>query len=724
MADLDFSHHVAAPQQGESLPTPYHKSVAAEISDFPNIQGAVENYADSANWMSAVGSKIAATASNQLATQLGAEAGKNPNGDIGLPITDFDKTMQESYARQSQATLGLQADKLITDSNIEMAKVPRLTPDMIQKTNKSVSSGLQNIFKNAPSSVQPELYNQFGQLQLRQTAELTNRMIGEQKDDQRNNTAYASDMNAQHAYSFAVAGNEKAAKESVENTKKINNSAVSARLMTPEQSKTNIDSARKSYESGKLINQYEKARSENKGEEFLKNIADKGDKSDPDFQDTTSNLMNYISHQESLRSQDQQLRIAKFSVDLAKNPMDSGIGKQLQDLKQNVTPVAFEKAQLSYIDAIKSYNKENGDVNSVLSSWNDPSSFARLNEKAVNKGFDILVNGYRQRRESEGNPISQDEAEVQVASSAGGNVPVFNKSLQNKLLSGNPNSIISASQQMSMLDDMEQARVYAGVSQKAKAIGTLFQQQRGSMPDVDLARQITDNLSNVDDKMQKTLDNSWNLILTTKGAAGIGASKPLYKFALQSVGYPTDSKMSQFGGQYFGVIYGNDIYNQLNSNFIATRGDYDSAVKMTKDYVAQHYGDTYINGSKQITDSPIEKYLGYKGNGVTPYVQQDMLNQLSTSFNKSKKNNPNDYWETLPLKNNIAEVIRTVNGKKFTYPVNLVGRAGNQWDVVVQTPYGNRNIFLVAPNLGVTSYVPNKEAINMAYAAHKKKGWF
>eukprot|EP00918_Siedleckia_nematoides_P023845 GHVU01051446.1.p1 GENE.GHVU01051446.1~~GHVU01051446.1.p1 ORF type:complete len:468 (+),score=51.72 GHVU01051446.1:192-1406(+) len=393
--------------------------------------------------------------------------------------------------------------------------------------------------------------------------------------------------------------------------------------------------------------------------------------------------------------------------------------QQLQELKNNVSPEAYEKAQLHYVNAVKNFNTENGNVNSALASWNDPSSFARLTEKGINKAFDMQVTRYVQQRQDQNNPISRDEAEVQVASSAGGKVPVFEKALDNKLLSGSPANISSAANQIEMLNHMERGQVYAGISTKAKAVATLFQQQQGSMPDSDLARQITDNLSNVDEKMQKTLDNSWNLILSSKGAGGLGASKSLGNFALKEVGLNT----KELGGTYFGVIYGNDIYDQLQSNFTATRGDFQAAKKMTQDYVDQHYSETHVNGMKQISDSSVEKYLGYKGTTITPYVQQDILNQLSTSFEQAKKDSPNDYWETLPLKNGVAEVVRNVmtkEGKKqYRYPVNLLGRAGNQWDVVVQTPYGNRNLFLVAPHVGVTTYQPNREAIEKDYQANK-----
>ena len=73
--------------------------------------------------MSDIGSSIAQTASNTLAENLGYTAGLNPKGDLSLPsFTEFDRNFAKSYQAQAQATLGLQANKLLSDAHIEMSK--------------------------------------------------------------------------------------------------------------------------------------------------------------------------------------------------------------------------------------------------------------------------------------------------------------------------------------------------------------------------------------------------------------------------------------------------------------------------------------------------------------------------------------------------------------------------------------------------------------------------
>jgi hypothetical protein len=334
--------------------------------------------------------------------------------------------------------------------------------------------------------------------------------------------------------------------------------------------------------------------------------------------------------------------------------------------------------------------------------------------------------------------LTLDQAEVQTALGAGSPVKVFLDTLNNKATSGNPTQILSAANQIQTLHDLEGGHALIGLNKQAEVIATQFNRQRGSMPDSDLARKITDNILNIDSGLQSTLDNAWNRKLSTSGAGGLSSKKTLYNFALSEV----EIDKNDLGGKYFEVIYGNDIYDQLRSNFDSARGDYDVALEMTKNYVKQNFGETRANGTKQITDRPLEKVLGYTDHDVVPFIHEDALSQFNTKFIENK--DPNDYWTTKPvnMKDTIssaanpfdkmypaAEIIRhvkTAKGEKvYTYPVNFIGRPGKEWDVVVQTPSGPRNLFLVAPHLGIITYKPNERDINTKFAAHKKnKGWF
>lgn len=764
MSDLDFSHNVSEIPAGEALPKPYHRTVNAEVTPFPDIQSSVSNYAEATNWMSNVGSFVATKASNAIAEKIGTELGKNPQGDLGIPLTDFDKTMQNSYKTQSQATLGLQANKLITDANIEAAKATRITPDLIEKTNQNIALGLKNIFKNAPAELQPHLEYQFGNTMLERRANLSSRMFREQKEDWRNNTAFASDMNSQHAYSFGLHGNDKAAEDVLETTKKLNEAAVASRVITPEDAKSNIETARKSYLSGRLIHGYEAARADGKGEQYLKDIAEKKPSwlSDNDYMAVSQNLVAYVGHQESLRNQDQQLRVARFNTDVAMNPMSPDMMSKLQELKNNVSPIAYEKAQLHLIDAQKTFNRQQGDTNNALASWNDPASFARASAKGINKGFDMLVGRYVQQRQDAGNPVSQDEAEVQVAASAGGKVPVFEDSIKNKIHSGNPAQLDSAARQVDALYAMNASHAIQGLSQQEKAILAQFSSLRSALPPDEAARVAIQN-ANQKPEIQQMNKEKWAAYLKsqTGGVGGLFSTSPT-DWALKQVAMsPKD-----FANPGIAHDYGNMVLQLYSSYFQMTDGDRQSALKLVQQEVKENFGYTGVNGAKTMTLHPIEKLLGYGENSdVVPFIQQDVMNQLNTAFSapmvevvssqEMTSQNPaenikqtkmvsmkeafaagkaNDYWDIVPndLKNHahiygheyapvqIKHYHRTANGVKAeTYPVQIVGNSFN-WDITLMTASGKRPLIQLAPYLGIHTYTPNQKAIQDGYLKAKR----
>jgi hypothetical protein len=737
--DLDFRHNVSEIPAGEQLPKT-ERTVGVERSSVPDIQSAVSNYAADTNWLSGIGSSVAASASNAIAQRIGGELGKNPQGDIGVPITDFDKTMQESYSAQAEATLGIQAQTLITKSNIALASMDRLDPGTIAKNQAKVQEGLQQIYEMAPSSIRPQFEHQYDSVMLQQSEHLADKMISQQKDDRRNRTDLATSLNTQNAYSLSLNGTSlnkdgesTAGLAAVEAVKKQAAAAVAVGDKTPLEAKVMVDAARQSYLSGKVTRQALQADKNGKLPEFLKSLADNPPKDiKPEDHDVVyNNVLSYMNKQAQLKSQDQQLTMESYKVQLLSDPM--GAATTLPSLQSQLSPLQFQQMKVATLQAQAKMQETEGNINELLANWGDSTVQARAKPDAQNKAFDMRVQQVVAHGSQNNNPISQDMAEVQVAASAGAPIPIFVKSLNDKATSGNPVSIASAADQIQLLRTMGDGHALIGLSKQAEAIATQFSTQRGSMPDADLARKITDNIQNIDSAKLATINNGWNLKVSALGASGMGKSQSLSDMALQQV----DLGNKNLGGGFFKVLYGNDIYQQLYSNYIASGGDYDSALKMTKDYVNQHYSETRINGDTRYTDNGIEKALGYKDPKVVPYIQEDMVNQLSKSFEDNK--NPNDYWTAEPVKPisplvhmfptypavQVIRHVKTDSGeKKYMYPVNLVGRPGNQWDVVLQTPSGYRNFFLVAPHLGITTYKPNAEAIKKRYESEVPKGWF
>lgn len=687
--------------------------------------GVAREYAESTNMLSAIGAKVATTASNELATQLGAEAGKNPKeGTLLLPITEFDKNFAASYTTQAQTTLGLQANKLITDSNIALASAPRVTPEMLADQQQQVGIGLQKIIAMAPASIRAQMEMQYGSIQMSQNEHVTNRMISEQRQDRKNHSLYADQLDAENAYALERSGNSAAADQLVSQAINRNNSNVSSFIYDEQLAKTSVDTIRQSKLRGRADREYDAANDRGEGEQHIRSLDHKpAGMSDPDYQVYVQSTLARAQQVQALRAQDEQLKTARMNVMIAKDP--NGVtGTMLQDYYDSVSPIQGAKMELNYIQSMKAFNKESGDATTAESNWGDPAALARVGTQGINKAFDNLTTKYMQKMESMGSPMTRDEAEVQVAAAAGTEVPVFKDSVEGKLKSGNPAYIESGSHQIHMLQQMSAGHALAGLSDAAKVMDAKYESLKKSLPATEAAREATNVAYNQTTQMQKENKERWSNYLASQTK-----DKSDVDFALETVGLSRDKFLTTSSAN----MYAADILEQYSTYYQLSNGDAEVASKIVKRYVAENWGDTGVNGGNSVTLHPLEKVLGYSTNDVVPYIHQDLINYMEPRFKATKeaydKGASNDYWETVPLDRSkhgifsttyepvkVKHYTRDGNATKSeTFDVVIQGNAFNDWDVAVNSPSGLRPLGQVAPYTGVISYVPNKEAIDAAY---------
>lgn len=733
MADIETSHHVSEVPAGADLPRSYQREVRAEVTNLPDSQAAYSNYAASTNWMSALGSEIATRSSNAIATRLGSELGKNPRGEIGPSFTEFDKNLEQSYATQAQATLGLQAQKLITQSNLELSAVPRLDSGLILNKQKQVYSGLQKIYSLAPDSVRASMEHQYGSVMIQQNEHLTNRMLGEQKQDRRNNLELANKVNSQNAYSIALAGigldkdgDSIPAIVAVEATNKQWKNMVAMKEATPLEAKIAGDTARQSYLTGKYTRLGLIAEKEGKLPEFLRSMADKppGDITSQDHETVINGVVQYMNQQAALRSQDEQLKMAQFAVKLAENPGAIG-GVEFAQLQSQLSPLQAQKVKLDLIQALKARKADDQKSNALIMDWGNSEIHAIAGEAAQNKGYETLVQKVVSTPNSKGQAQpTREQAEVQVAMSAGAPIPVFTKSLQFKLSSGNPQQMESAAQQIHQLYAMGAGHALAGLNEKDKALFGAYETMRNSLQPMDAARETINKIQNQDPVIFKANQEKWANYLSTASK-----SVPVSDFALKQFGYGKDDFLNPTIAQ----VYGTDMLEKYSTYYQLLGGDQDTAKRVTQRYIDENYGDTKINGGTHSTLHPLEKILGYKDHDVVPFIQQDAMDQLSKNFVKIKedydKGSSNEYWEIVPLSEKTHGVFTTdydpIKVKRHTrtgnkvatqsFDVVLQGNSFDQWDFGVSSESGMRNLFQIAPYLGVSTYTPNKQRIQDNY---------
>lgn len=710
----------------EKLPE-YKRTESIETTNVPDFGSGYRGLAEVSNSLSVIGAKVAQTAAQAQAQRLGYQAGLDPKGDTLPPITDFDKGFVDAYHQQAQATLGLQAQKLIDDADTQLSGAGTLSPELIRQTHQEVAKGLDGILEQAPTAVKGTLQANFAASLQNQNHQYQNKMVSQQREDQRSLILTTAQQNAKNAHEQAANGNYDQAESLVKQNEKLLSSAVNSRLADRQEQQTSNATVRQSYLNGMFIHKAMQAEKEGKLPQFEKEFANTPPKdlgmTNEEHAAAGQAIMNHMGELQNLRSQDTQIRVAQFNNSVAKDVM--GITpEQLQELQRNVTPLQYEQAQLTYIQGIKAFNKAQGDMQQVTAGWSDPGSFARFGEKAINKGFDTLVAKHQKQMQDAGIPTTVDESEVQVAASAGGPIPVFKKSLENKLSSANPGQIESAAQQIHSLIEMGAGHALAGLSENARVMDAKYESLRDSMQPTDAAREATNLVYNQTPEMQKMNAQRWSNYLASQTK-----DIPVSDFALGVVGH----EASDFINTTTANMYASSILEKYSTYYQLSNGDANVAQKVTKRYVEENYGPTGINGAEHMTLHPIEKVLGYKSNDVVPYIQDDMVKFLNERFQPAKemyaKKQSNEYWETVPPTKKahgiFSSTYEPVKVKRHTrvgntdkvdnYEIVLQGNAFDNWDVAVNSSEGMRSLFQIAPYNGVVSYTPNKKAIDAAY---------
>lgn len=611
MAEIDFKHHVSEIPRGERLPEPIQRKEHVQVSHIPDFQTALSNYGSSTNWMSSLGSKVAASASNEIANRIGGELGKNPQGNISPPITDFDQQLAKSYETQAQSTLGIEAQKLITKSNLELAQQPRLSQDMIAKTQQSTIKGLDNIFSLAPSSIRPQMQSHFSGVLINQNEQLINRMSDEQKKDRLDKLALSNKINSESIYSLSVNGvqlNKNG--ESIPALSALNATIEAARAaanrhdITMEQAEIYENTAIKSFKSGKLIHEYEKSRINGKENEFLKNLAEDSDKGDPDYLSSTNELMRYVNNQDRLRNSNDQLIMSKFDVDLANNAPITG--SQLKELQNNLSPINYQKTYLKFLNHQK--EKNNLYHEQVLLSNNgasNPDIWARTSDKAKNEYFD---NETRFKMENGGIDIVQ--AEAMTASELAGPTKVFTDIIKSRLSSTDAKQVEDGVKQLDYLYNAKKGSNLQDVDDRSLSRGALYEVYRKSMLPQDAANLSYDKIYNIKKDDFDILNQQWK---TYKNEVLGGINSISYYSKICGIDKSNLTDPLGFQSQA-------DLLYQ--GYFFSTQGNKEAAEKMFVRDINSYYGETSANGIKQTSYLPLENFVGLPSNSLS--LNEDM----------------------------------------------------------------------------------------------------
>lgn len=759
MADLDFKHSVQERPQAAPLPNAIKNDVQVETQSTPNYQRAGDNYAESTNWMTKLGSAVATSASNSIATKLGVELGKDPQGDLSLPLTDFDKTMQKSYQAQAGSVLGLQAQKLITDSNIELAAQPRITSDLIAKTNKSISTGLQNIFKNAPTEIQPELEYQYGHAQLMQFSQLSERMIREGREDSRDTLDASNKQNTEMALNLARSGNTEAANSVLETIKNKNEAGYGSRITTREAADVAIKTGKQVVQQGTLIHGYEDALKKggtDAAENYIRNYA-KNKPSDMSYNEWDENgkgLLAHIGYEENLQKQDSQIQLLKAKAMIDADPLGT-TGNDILKATDRLDDIQKEQLHLYSIDKIRSAATKKASANAVAANITDSRTISRSTAAEINDGFDLAV-----QKSIQDNPdLTVNQAEMIVASQAGGAVPNYIKTIEGMLQGTDPNSYQQAGASIDYIYGHGKGQNLNGLNKQSLQSLYLYRSNLKKYQTPQEAATATHlATTNTSSTQRESNDKAWVEFNSATNRNGV----PINQFYMNMVSIPRGLIRNP-------ALMSDSIQHDFQSNFYGMQGDASAAKDMTKDMFNLSWGQTYVNGTKEVAQNPIERTIGLPDDsaGMIHYDLADHLNKVIDQSNTMFKDGKLPWhWEQIP-KVSIDQAKAAQDkitkmgliGKTFNHdeynkqraivdeamsnkPIKLVKRfksgdiqeysvvlESNQsfgrtqsgsivggWNVTLQDKNGHPSTFDASnPNIGQVNYVPDERAIGKNY---------
>jgi len=709
-----------------SIPVLDRQESSPKMGATPDFSGAFTNAAEADSNLSAIGSSVAQSASNQMAVQLGYEKGQTPTGDLAPPLTDFDKNFKDSYEQQAHATLSSQGDALLANAHVEMSKANRMTPELIAKTTQQLQMSLSKIAEQAPTNVQGKLKQQFDSSVLSMTTQYNEKMIAQNREDQTNILTNGVDVGIKNALEFAKAGDMKGAKAAADSAKRMADNMAANHLRTPEEVRVMKETADQTLLTGQYTFLAMQALKINQYPAFAKSYAENkpAGMTNEQWITTGEQFNKQVGFIQSLQTQNDNLLTQQMENRIAMDP-NSITGSQWVQYENSVSPQKAAETQFKYIQAMKKGKTDDANDDFLTQHWSDPTVQANATPKQKDRVFNKQVAYTMQQSQQNGNPMTLEQAAVEVAASAGSEIPVFVRQLKNQLHSGNAQQIEAAATMIHALYGMQAGKAVASLNQEDHALYTAYEARKDSTDPVTAAHDATAVVLNQDNDVLLANKQKWANQLQKATQGGLSHNV----WALQKFGLSNSS----FFNPSLAQVYGGDILRNYETNFELLNGDDNSAQKMTQTYIDQNYGETGINGGSFTTLHPLEKVVGFQNKDCIPYIQQDVVNQMQPNFAKQKalydSKRSNEYWEVMPVTGNKRGVIstsydpiqvkrtqRTKDGiKATTFNVVLQGNAFSQWDVAVQTDSGMRNLFQVAPFLGVQSYTPNVQAIRENY---------
>lgn len=608
------------------MPEPIHEQVKLQPSmgNTP-FQNAFDNAALTPTALGQFGAQVALSASTALNQARGYEAGKNPSGTPLPALTKADQAFNEAYTTEAQTTLGLQATKLMEDSQNEINKARQLTPENIALYSKSVGEGIQEILNNAPMQLKPAMEAQYGSSLIRTTGALQDKMFAQQRAISDQNASIFNQNQISSMYDAARNGQVDSAKEMYTATLARATSMMQSGQMTPLQAEAMNKSARISYYSGIYTAEALNAYHNKTADEYLAHLIDNkpADIHQEEWEGIAKNVMGEVSNAEAFQHRNEQSLYSEGNRLMAEGKLTSDFLVKLE--KQTTNKPLFNDFMAKVAVNQRKVANANVTSNALAPLFGNVDAMAVATEKTKDTTLQQLTQVNSQRAAQLGTELTPFESMSEIMANAGTPVKSYTNVMNSGLLSGNAQLMernIKAYQAL----NRNNPKVLLGVTDQAKAMMTAYEGQinGGNSPEAAAlnAKQIVMAQSPVEREETEHLISQWERKVNTTSKLNSWASD----FAINS-----DNALIP-NPDFFAM----KVKDMFKANMRLLKGDVDGAHKMTEDGINQTWGTTNVNGKPEFVYMPVEKALG-TDDRARPLIQDDIHEQVAAQIAHQKE---------------------------------------------------------------------------------------
>lgn len=566
------------------------------------------------------GSNLAITASTTLAQKRGIEAGKNPQGTLLPPLTQTDKAYVDAYNTQAQNTLGLQANKLMQQGQMELAKAWKLTPDMIASYTKNMSEGLNDIIDNAPLQTQPGLANQFNANLLNTTSSLNLKMIGQQKEKALQDASLFNSTQLTTIYETARSGNFEGAQKIADDMIARSKNMSASGMYTPLQAETARKSAQNSLYTGRYTGEALNAFNNKNSDKYLADLLQKKPEgiSQLEWEGIAKNVLGEVQLAESFQQRNETSLYSEANRLLNEGSLSADFIAQLES--SSTSKPRFNNFMAQVAVTQRKNHKYNMAVAALMPHWTSPDVMAMASNKTKNVALIQAAQDVQQRAANNGRTLTDFEAQAEAMSTAGGPIQNFTQQMDAGFLSGNPQLMLRNLNAYRALKNSNPA-VLNNMDKRAQAMMTSFESQMedGNAPEI-AAQKASETV------LQKTPEQmEINAALIKQWEGKVNTPSRLNSWASDLIDNGEGAQVNNL--PYF-AIHAKNIFK---SNMEYLNGDVDGATRMTKEGLNRSWGVTSVNGKKEFVFQPVEKTIGLD-DGANPLIKHDLYNQLQTQI--------------------------------------------------------------------------------------------